>query len=316
MRVTCPEGVNLLPRGYACRMRKFMLILISAIALAIAPTAASAQTTGQTVPVPGPILTKLGHTPMVELWDGGGGLPYLGSSTSYNAGDWESNLRAYATDDPRSAARASTSSRSARSTRSRRSGSRTPAAATSSPRRGAHKRGVKLARVSHKRHGHKQGKRAIVFDVDETALSNYSAIDKDNFTFGDNSKAEATDEIGKAIPPTLALYKLAQKKGIATFFITGRGEAVRDHTAHNLQREGFTNYNGLVLKPAGFTGTTVDYKSGARKAIEDRRLPDRGERRRSVLRPRGRPRGGRVQAAEPVLLPAVSGARATSTDRR
>ena len=108
-----------------------------------------------------------------------------------------------------------------------------------------------------------------MFDVDETALSNYSAIDADNFTFGDNSKAEATNEIGKAIPPTLALYKLAQKKGIATFFITGRGEAVRDHTANNLQREGFTNYNALVLKPAGFTGTTVDYKSGARKAIED-----------------------------------------------
>ena len=122
----------MLPRGYACQMRKFMLILISAIALAIAPTAASAQSTGQQIPVPGPILTKLGHTPMVELWDGGGGLPYLGSSTSYNAGDWESNLRAYATTIRRSAARASTSSRSARSTRSRRSGSRTPAAATSS----------------------------------------------------------------------------------------------------------------------------------------------------------------------------------------
>ena len=133
MRVTCPEGVNLLPRGYATEMRNFILTLLTAIALAIAPTAASAQTTGQTVPVPGPILTKLGHAPMVELWDGGGGLPYLGSSTSYNAGDWESNLRAYATDDRRSAARASTSSRSPRSTRSRRSGCRTPAAATSSP---------------------------------------------------------------------------------------------------------------------------------------------------------------------------------------
>jgi hypothetical protein len=48
-------------------------------------------------PEPGPILTKIGHTPMVELWDGGGGLPYLGSSTSYNAGDWENTLRAYVT---------------------------------------------------------------------------------------------------------------------------------------------------------------------------------------------------------------------------
>ena len=32
---------------------------------------------------------------MVELYDGGGGLPYLGSATSYNAGDWEGALRTY-----------------------------------------------------------------------------------------------------------------------------------------------------------------------------------------------------------------------------
>src|SRR3954470_16367801 len=78
-------------------MRRITLTLLTAAVLAV-PAAASAQTpagTGQTIPEPGPILTKLGHTPMVELWDGGGGLPYLGSATSYNAGDWEPNLRAY-----------------------------------------------------------------------------------------------------------------------------------------------------------------------------------------------------------------------------
>src|SRR4051795_7175024 len=76
-------------------MRKFSLTFLFAIVLAVAPSAASAQSTGQQIPEPGPILTRLGHTPMVELWDGGGGLPYLGSSSSYNAGDWEPNLRAY-----------------------------------------------------------------------------------------------------------------------------------------------------------------------------------------------------------------------------
>jgi hypothetical protein len=248
-------------------MRKFMLILISAIALAIAPTAASAQSTGQQIPVPGPILTKLGHTPMVELWDGGGGLPYLGSSTSYNAGDWESNLRAYATDDPKVAGPSVYEQQIGKvdavaAKWLSHSGGRYKLA-----RRGAHKRGVKLARVSHKRHGHKQGKRAIVFDVDETALSNYSAIDLDNFTFGDHSKAEATDEIGKAIPPTLALYKLAQKKGIATFFITGRGEAVRDHTASNLKREGFTNYNALCSsRPASRARPSTTSRARGRRS--------------------------------------------------
>jgi hypothetical protein len=32
---------------------------------------------------------------MVELSDGGGGLPYLGSATAYNAGDWENALRTF-----------------------------------------------------------------------------------------------------------------------------------------------------------------------------------------------------------------------------
>src|SRR4051812_37543638 len=76
-------------------MRRFTLTLLASAALAVAPAAASAQTTGQKIPEPGPILTKLGHTPMVELWDGGGGLPYLGATASYNAGDWESALREY-----------------------------------------------------------------------------------------------------------------------------------------------------------------------------------------------------------------------------
>jgi hypothetical protein len=106
-----------------------------------------------------------------------------------------------------------------------------------------------------------------VFDVDETALSNYSAIDLGDFKFGDHSKAEATDEIGKAIPPTLALYKLAQKKGIATFFITGRGEAVRDHTAGNLKREGFTNYNALCSsRPASRARPSTTSRARGRRS--------------------------------------------------
>jgi predicted secreted acid phosphatase len=132
---------------------------------------------------------------------------------------------------------------------------------------------VQVVRISRRGHGHSYGNRkpAIVFDVDETALSNYSAIDADNFTFGTNSRAETTNEVGKAIPATLELYNLAKAKHITLFFVTGRGETPdnRSHTEHNLQREGYTGWQHLYLKPAGFTGTTTDYKSGTRKTIED-----------------------------------------------
>jgi len=39
-------------------------------------------------------------------------------------------------------------------------------------------------------------------------------------------------------------------------------------TIENLEREGYSDWAGLTLKPAGSTLTTVAYKSGARAAIE------------------------------------------------
>lgn len=259
-------------------MKRFLALLLAAMGMAVAAPVAGAHDTptqapapaatpADQVPVPEPIVVKLGKTPMVELWDGGGGLPYLGSTTSYNAGDLAAALTNYhdsgvyeqqiAKVDAvaitwlnKFRAQRAASARKARKAR----------AAHHGPNRGD------------RRHGQKhpwQKKAAIVFDVDETLLSNWTAILADGFVYGPKSQAEATDEIGTAIKPSLDLYNLAKAKGIDIFLITGRGEAVRDHTASNLAREGFTGYKQLILKPAGFTGTTVAYKAGARKAIED-----------------------------------------------
>jgi predicted secreted acid phosphatase len=234
-------------------MRRFITLLTFAAALAFAAPASA-----QLAPPPKVILTSIDHVPMVELYDGGGGLPYLGSSTSYNAGDWENTLRAYHSsgvydhqvmqvDDI--ADRAIT--------------------------RSAHSSARKAAVARTARHGHHNGhgdhqskKPAIVLDVDETALSNYTAIDADNFTFGPQSQAEATNEIGTAIVPTRNLFNDAKARGIAVFFITGRRENTRVHTTSNLVREGFTGFKQLILKPDTSTDSTVVYKSNARAAIE------------------------------------------------
>ena len=76
-------------------MRRFIILLATA-AVVVAPASASAQL----APASDPILTKLDRTPMVELWDGGGGLPYLGSQNSYNAGDWQPALIDYVEKPP------------------------------------------------------------------------------------------------------------------------------------------------------------------------------------------------------------------------
>lgn len=232
-------------------MRRFTLSLVAAAFLAAAAPAAA-----QNAPAPKPILTTIDKVPMVELYDGGGGLPYLGSTTSYNAGDWENVLRTYHDSGVylNQVAQIDTIAQRAidKSVRHYRT------ARAAAKRTHGHGHG----------HGHTPRKPAIVLDIDETSLSNYSAIAADNFTFGANSQGEATNEVGVAIPSTLALYKDALARGVGVFFITGRGEATREHTEHNLRAQGFDKWSAVVLKPAGSTLSTVAYKSGARAGIE------------------------------------------------
>jgi hypothetical protein len=231
--------------------------------VAAIPSVAGAQTPppDTTIPGPSPVVIHLGRTPVFELFDGGGGLPYLGSATSNNAGDWEPALRNFHDSGVYDTELAQIDK-----------------IAKAAVLRSVHKSDFRSHKGRfHKGHGrvragHFKGKKlALVLDIDETSLSNYTAINADNFTFGPNSQAEATNEIGKAIAPTLDLFNTAKQNGVAVFFITGRRENTRAHTESNLKREGYDGWQQLVLKPDASTQTTVQYKSGARAAIEQQR---------------------------------------------
>jgi hypothetical protein len=244
----------------AANMRKLTLSIAAAAVLAVAvPAVALGDDPGAgKIPPPHPILTHIDKTPLIELSDGGGGLPYLGSATSYNAGDWENALRTFHDSGVYDTELAQIDKIADKSL-------------LRFVHAGSFERSHKSRSKLHRRartatlHGRKL---AIVLDIDETSLSNYSAINADNFTFGPNSQAEAVNKIGVAIKPTLDLFNLAKKNGVAVFFITGRGEAVRQPTTENVQAQGYSGWDGLTLKPAGTTLTTVAYKSGARAAIE------------------------------------------------
>ena len=228
-------------------MRRTLLPLVLALVLSPAAGAVAATPTDDRfAPAPSPILTDLGGRPVVQLNDGAGGLPYLGATSAYNAGDWEP-----------------------------RCGPSTTAASTTTKLNQivnvAERYALKAAKAVRKAKpvkGKKRKKPAIVLDIDETSLSNYTAIAADNFTFGTNSINEAVNQIGTAIAPTLKLFNDAKAAKITMFFITGRGEAVRAPTEANLTREGYGGWKTLYLKPAGSTLSTVQYKTGARKDIE------------------------------------------------
>ncbi|OGT30295.1 MAG: hypothetical protein A3E87_00995 [Gammaproteobacteria bacterium RIFCSPHIGHO2_12_FULL_35_23] len=111
---------------------------------------------------------------------------------------------------------------------------------------------------------------AVVMDIDETSLSNYSEMAKENFGGNKDELMQAMLQgQDSAIKPALAFYQLAQSKDVAVFFVTGRFESMRAATAKNLQAAGYKTWQGLFLKPNNYNkSSVVPYKSGARHQIE------------------------------------------------
>jgi hypothetical protein len=109
-----------------------------------------------------------------------------------------------------------------------------------------------------------KGKPAIVLDIDETSLSNYTSLAAAGFNAA-GLVAPAVGGTGTAIAPTLALYKDARSHGVAVFFVTGRPSAIRSQTEGNLKAQGYDGWTGISYKPSG--GTEA-FKSGERAKIE------------------------------------------------
>jgi len=113
-------------------------------------------------------------------------------------------------------------------------------------------------------------KLAVVFDIDETSLSNYDILLSLDFAFvGSLLKPELEKAEDPAIDPTLKLYEFARKNAVAVFFITGRSESLRAATEKNLKAAGYTEWVKLFMKPDDYDKKSViPYKRGSRKRIE------------------------------------------------
>lgn len=114
-------------------------------------------------------------------------------------------------------------------------------------------------------------KPAIVLDIDETSISNYPNMVK--LGFGgtmDEIRENETKGNDPAIAPTLKLYRFAKEHKIAVFFVTGRHEFERTATISNLEKEGYSNWDGLILRSKDYEGKpAADFKTAMRKHIED-----------------------------------------------
>lgn len=115
-------------------------------------------------------------------------------------------------------------------------------------------------------------KLALVFDIDETSLSNWAALVQ--LSFG-GIPATIAERIaaGKdpAINETLGLYRYAMSLEVPVFFITGRHERLRSATEKNLRAVGYEQWAELFMKPDDYhEKSVIPFKSGARKQIEEK----------------------------------------------
>lgn len=109
-------------------------------------------------------------------------------------------------------------------------------------------------------------KLAMVLDIDETSLSNYTGLLASGFS-STGTVTPAVTGTGTAIAPTLALYRDARSHGVAAFFITGRPSQIQSITEQNLKSQGYSQgWDGLSFKPS--SSGTETFKSSQRAKIE------------------------------------------------
>jgi predicted secreted acid phosphatase len=110
---------------------------------------------------------------------------------------------------------------------------------------------------------------AVVFDIDETTLSNYPHIVAYDFGYTplvwDSWVAEGR---APAIIPVQTVYDTAVQMKLDVFFITGRKESDRAGTERNLRDVGYEVWTGIHYKPADHQGTARTFKAVVRRQLE------------------------------------------------
>ena len=92
------------------------------------------------------------------------------------------------------------------------------------------------------KHVPKGKKPAIVLDIDDTSLTQYPCRKPGDLPFNDATANGMCIQSARlpAITETRAIYRLALRRGVRVFMITGRPPPSRDATVANLREAGYT----------------------------------------------------------------------------
>jgi predicted secreted acid phosphatase len=113
-------------------------------------------------------------------------------------------------------------------------------------------------------------KLAIVFDIDETLLSNLPHMRPLGFGYVPPLWNEwVVAGTAPVIEPFAKIYHIAQAHGVTAFLISDRREKDRSGTAKNLHLHSLANYAALYLKPDASHDTAAAFKTAMRKKITE-----------------------------------------------
>ncbi|HWA10000.1 MAG TPA: HAD family acid phosphatase [Opitutaceae bacterium] len=109
---------------------------------------------------------------------------------------------------------------------------------------------------------------AVVFDIDETLISNWPEIVGADFEYvpavWEAWEAEAR---APALEPVRAVYLQARRLGLEVIVLSDRREHERSITERGLRSAGYEGYAALILKPDDSRATAETFKSAQRRRL-------------------------------------------------
>lgn len=111
----------------------------------------------------------------------------------------------------------------------------------------------------------------VIFDVDETALSNYELAERMGFGYVYEMNKEWNAEMkAPAIPQVKELYNFMIEKGAGIIFLTGRNIPEYEVTYKNLKLQGYDVFDTLITqREYEYELTAQEFKSSKRKELTE-----------------------------------------------
>jgi len=110
---------------------------------------------------------------------------------------------------------------------------------------------------------------AVVLDIDDTAVSTWGRLVKDDFARKDEMfVAWVSTHVDPPIQPILDLYRESQRLAVKVFFVTGRRTALAERTRFTLAAAGYVSPDAIYFRPESDREKSLAlFKTGVRREI-------------------------------------------------